>query len=140
MCNFPFLPGVCWKHRTNRLGKSIFEVVKERQTKNEIEISTKVFAEEKTYLQLKEEADRLISSGKDLKKMSIKDLRTILKSLKRNGDKALPTKKAQMLELYQDWKDREPPSFEYNCSLIDGIVNDNENDNNNNDIENIESV
>jgi len=79
-------------------------------------------------------------SGKDLQKMSIKDLRTILKSLKRNGDKALPTKKAQMLELYEAWKDREPPLFVCNRSLIDGIVNDDENDNNNNNIENIESV
>ena len=41
---------------------SIFEVVKERKTQKEIEIAKKVFAEEKTYLQLKEEADRLISS------------------------------------------------------------------------------
>ena len=45
-----------------------------------------------------------------------------------------------MLDLYEAWKDREPPLFEYNHSFIDGIVNDDENDNNNNDIENIESV
>jgi len=132
--------GMCWKHGTNRLGMSIFEVVKERKTKKEIEIAKKVFSEEKTYLQLKEEADRLISSGKDLKKMSIKDLRTILKSFKRNGDKALPTKKSEMLELYEAWKDREPPLFEYNRSLIDGIVNDDDNNNGDNNIENIESV
>ena len=42
-----------------------------------------------------------------------------------------------MLQLYEAWKDRSPPLFQYNCSLIEEIVNDNEN---NNDVENIESV
>ena len=127
------------KHGTNRLGKSVFEVVKERQKQKQIEYATRVFTEEKTYLKLKEEADRLLSDVTDLKKISIKDLRTILKSLKRNGDKALPTKKAKMLELYEAWKDRGPPSFEYDYSIIDEIVNRDENDNKN-DIDNIESV
>ena len=70
-------------------------------------------------------------------KNEIKDIRTILKPLKRNGNKALPTKKAQMLQLYEAWKDRSPPLFQYNRSLIEEIVNDDEN---NNDVENIESV
>ena len=61
--------------------------------KKEIEIVKRVFAEEKTYLQLKNEAEILILDNKDLKKMSIKGLRTILKSLKQNSDKALPTQK-----------------------------------------------
>ena len=123
---------MCWKHGINRLGKSVFEVVKVRQIQKEIEITTRDFTEENTYLVLKKEADRLISDVTDLKKMNIKDLRTILKSLKQNGDKALPTKKAKMLELYEAWKDRGPPSFEYDRSLIDKIVNRDENDNNNN--------
>ena len=45
-----------------------------------------------------------------------------------------------MLELYDAWKDREPPSFEYDCSIIHEIMNRDENDNNNNVIDNIESV
>ena len=90
--------------------------------KKDIESARYVFIEEKTYLQLKREANTLLSYGKDLKKMSIKELRTILKSLKRNGDKALPTKKAEMLKQYEAWKEREPLSLE------------------NNDFDNIESV
>ena len=66
--------GMCWKHGTNRLGKSVFEVVKERQKQKQIEYATRVFTEENTYLKLKEEADRLLSDVTDLKKMSIKDL------------------------------------------------------------------
>ena len=73
---------MCWKHGINRLGKSVFEVVKVRQIQKEIEITTRDFTEENTYLVLKKEADRLISDVTDLKKMNIKDLRTILKSLK----------------------------------------------------------
>ena len=134
--------GICWKNETNRLGKSVFEVAKDNQMKKDIESARKVFIEEKTYLQLKREADTLLSSGKDLKNMSIKELRTILKSLKRNGDKALPTKKAEMIKLYEAWKEREPRSFEYDASLIDEIANDNVNDTDdeNNDFNNIESV
>ena len=56
--------------------------------------------------------------------MSIKDLRTILKPLKRNGDKALPTKKSDMLVKYDERKDREPLSFEYDRSLIDKTIDD----------------
>jgi len=50
---------------------------------------------------LKKEADTLLSSSKDLKKMDIKELRNILKSLNRNGDKALSTKKAEMFKQYE---------------------------------------
>ena len=103
----------------------------------EIEIVTRVFTEEKTNFKLKEEADRLNSNVKDMKKMSNKDLQTILKSIKQNRDKDLPTKKAKMLEPYEAWKDRGPPSFESDRSIIDEIVKRDENDNNNNVIDNI---
>ena len=57
--------------------------------------------EEKTYLELKQKADAILASGKEIEKMSNKDLSIILKSLKRNGDKQLPTKKQEMIALYE---------------------------------------
>ena len=70
---------MCWRYGTDREER--------KKMKNEIEVATKVFAEEKTYLQLKKEANELILSGKDLQKMSFIYLRTIPKSFNRNGDK-----------------------------------------------------
>ena len=68
--------------------------------------------------------------------MSIRDLRTILKTLKQKGDKALPTKKSEMLILYDQWKDRKPLIFEYDHGLV-AETNDDDDDN---IIDNVESV
>ena len=92
--------------------------------------------DERAYLQLKKQADELLSSGKELKKMSIKDLRTILRSLKQKGDKALPTKKSNMLILYDQWKDRKPLTFEYDHGLVAETDDDDDVD----IINNVESV
>ena len=94
--------------------------------------------DERAYLQLKKQADELLSSGKELKKMSIKDLRTILRSLKQKGDKALPTKKSDMLILYDQWKDRKPLTFEYDHGLV--AETDDDDDVDVDIINNVESV
>ena len=75
--------------------------------------------EEKTYLELKQKADAILASGKEIEKMSNKDLSIILKSLKRNGDKRLPTKKQEMIVFYKKWKTREPLVFEYDAAPVD---------------------
>ena len=79
----------------------------------------------------------MLSSGKEMNKMSIKDLRTILKSLKQKGDKALPTKKCDMLTLYDQWKDRKPLTFEYDHGLV---AESDDDDDDVNIINNAESV
>ena len=94
--------------------------------------------DERAYLQLKKQADELLSSGKELKKMSIKDLRTILRSLKQKGDKVLPTKKSDMLILYDQWKDRKPLTFEYDHGLV--VETDDDDDDDVDIINNVESV
>ena len=93
--------GFCWKEGTNRLGKTVFEVCKEKQKKKEQEQKEKKLKEEKTYLELKEKADAILASGKAIDKMSNKELSVILRSLKRNGDKRIPTKKQEMISLYK---------------------------------------
>ena len=47
-----------------------------------------------------------------IESFSNKDLKIILKSLKRKGDTALPTKKNEMVQLYHEWKGREPIKFD----------------------------
>ena len=53
-----------------------------------------------------------------IEKLSNDKLKVILKSLKRNGDPALPTKKKDMLDLYNKWKDRKPQEFLYPVSEV----------------------
>ena len=56
--------GICWKNGTNRLGKSVFEVARDKQLKKKVEAAKKLYLEEKTYLQMVKEANSLVSSGK----------------------------------------------------------------------------
>ena len=81
------------KEGTNCLGKTVFEVCKEKyKRKNELERKKKQ-KQKKDYFHLRHKADALLLSGKDVTKMSNKDLNTVLKSLRRDGDRRLPTKK-----------------------------------------------
>ena len=54
----------------------------------------------------------------------------ILKSLKRAGDKALPSKKKDLIDLYHEWKDRPPLVFDY--SAVDSFFSSLNNDTNSN--------
>ena len=73
---------------------------------------------------MKQQADTILAFGKQIDKMSNKDLSIILKSLKQNGDKRLPTKKMSMMKLYEEWKDRLPFVFEYGDGLRNGAHDD----------------
>jgi len=64
-------------------------------------------------------ADALLSSAnKDVTKMSNKDLSIVLKSLKRNGDKMIPTKKNEMISTYEEWKERKPLEFDTDDEFV----------------------
>ena len=77
------------------------------------------------------DSDKLIMSGKPLDSLSIKDLTLVVKPFKRNGDKALPKKKKELIELYEKWKLRPRRKFDYTeidqvLSSLDGYNNDND--------------
>ena len=85
----------------------------------------KLKEEEKEWIELNKIAKEILSSGKDVKKLTNKELNTIIKSLKRKDDKgALPTKKSEMLDLFNRWKERPPPVFEYNSSESSQLMDD----------------
>ena len=138
------MAGFVWNEGTNRLGKTVFEVCKEKQQKRKEAARKKIQKEERTYLDLKQKADALLSSGKQIEQMNNKELSVILKSLKRNGDKRLPTKKNEMLQTYHEWKDHEPLQFHYEVDETintgDNEVIRNDDDINNDNHLNIESV
>ena len=90
---------------TIRLGPDIFTVCKENEMKKDEEIRKQMKADEEAYLKLKAHADEIIASSESIQKLSNKQLSIVLKSLKRNGDPALPNKKKkEMLQLYEEWK------------------------------------
>ena len=57
--------------------------------------------------------------GQAVEKYSNKDLSIILRSLKRYGDNKIPTKKSEMIQLFNEWKNREPLVFQNDDDSID---------------------
>ena len=72
--------------------------------KKDEEIRNRMKADEEAYLKLKAHANEIIASSESIQKLSNKQLLVVLKSLKRNGYPALPNKKKEMLQLYEEWK------------------------------------
>ena len=118
--------GVCYKHDVVRLGKSVFEVCKEKINNRNNELREKIQKEERDYVELKRKADTLIASNPNIETLSNKDLNVILRSLKRKEDKKLPTKKKEMIQLYNEWKDRKERRFDYSVIKLNitGTIND----------------
>ena len=112
--------GFVRKEGTNRLGKTVFEVCKEKYKRKKWLERKKKQKEKEDYFNLKHKADALLSSGKDVTKMSNRDLSTILKSLRRNGDKRLPAKKVEMLRTFEEWKERKPLEFDSDNDSLSG--------------------
>ena len=118
--------GVCYKHDVVRLGKSVFEVCKEKINNRNNELREKIQKEERYYVELKRKADTLIASNPNIETLSNKDLNVILRSLKRKEDKKLPTKKKEMIQLYNEWKDRKERQFDYSVIKLNitGTINE----------------
>ena len=104
--------GICFNSGTARLGIDVFQICKDNEEKKANEMREKQKDEEREYLRLDKMAKEILSSGKDIKKLTNKELYTIIKSLRRKDDKGpLPTKKADMIELFEKWKERPPPVY-----------------------------
>ncbi len=90
----------------------------------------KLKVEQKEYLQLDKKAKEILSSGKDVKKLTNKELNTIIKSLRQKDDKGpLPTTKSDLIDLFERQKDRLSPVYEYGNN-DESILVDNRNSNN----------
>ena len=109
--------GICYKIGTSRLGKDVFAVSKESVENKKLALINKMNEDEKTYLKLKKDADELMSMNKPVEKLNNKELNTLLKSLRRKGDSSLPTRKNDMIMTYNNWKNREPLTFDYENTI-----------------------
>ena len=100
---------IVFKSGSTRLGQTVLDVVKSNAAeKQRLQQEKKVKAIE-AYHNAKEAADRVVATkGIDPEKWNVADLKVILKSLKREGDTAIPSLKKDLRALYTLWKDRVP--------------------------------
>ena len=104
--------GRLFKAGSCRIGKTIFDLHKEKRFKEEQERTQALQTTKETYRKAKEAAAAVIATQPDPSKWSIAQLKVMLKPLKKKEDGAMPTLKAKMLEKYLLWMQRDPPSFD----------------------------
>ena len=85
--------------------KEFFDLHKERAVKEQEDKVNALAKARDTHHQAREEAITLVSLQPDLTKWNIAQFKIMLKSLKTKEDRAMPTKKAKMLEAYLKWND-----------------------------------
>ena len=118
--------GIVFASGTSRLGKTVFDVCKENQERRKAEIMDKIKKEEAKYQQHVKEAHAVFDKKSDINKMTIKELTTICKPLKRKGDGKMPTKKASLIAKYREWNGRPVPLFDYTTIQAEIVLNDND--------------
>ena len=62
-------------------------------------------------IELWQKADEFLTTNKPFSTWNCADLKTVLKPLKRKGEK-LASRKANMIAQYEQWKNRQNPVFE----------------------------
>ena len=104
-----FLAGSC------RLGKTVFDVVRESKEKHQQALKEKQNKAYDTYQKKVEKAEALKAQGKPNQSLTNDELKILLAPLKRRGDGAMPTKKEMLLQKLMEWGNRgmlPPPAVE----------------------------
>ena len=83
---------------------------------------------EKTYTVNVALAEAVFAKNKSLDQMTIKELTTICKPLKRKEDGKMPIKKNELIAKFHEWNGRPKPNF--NIVDIDEVSSSNNDDNN----------
>ena len=117
--------GIVFKSGSTRLGQTVLDVVKANAAEKQRKQQEKNMKAIKAYHNAKEAADLVVGTkGIDPDKLFLK---IILKSLKREGDSAIPSLKKDLRALYSSWKDRAPiitplPTINTPLPSIDGVA------------------
>ena len=102
------MAGGLFKMGTVRLGQTVLEGLKENFANTIRKVREKQAKEYDLYLALAAKAAEIIAQGTPPKSWGVKDLKIVVASLKRKGDLALPTRKADLFTRYKQTKDRVP--------------------------------
>ena len=122
--------GIIFKAGEVRLGKTVFDVHKHNLKEKKKKLNEKTKKDEKIYLENVAKAKAIFETNKTLEDMTIKELTTICKPLKRKEDGKMPNKKKELIEKFHEWNGRPAPIFE--VDEIDEASIDDINDNVNN--------
>ena len=121
--------GIIFKAGEVRLGQTVFDVHKHNLKEKKKKLNEKTKKDEKIYLENVAKAKAVFETDKLLEDMTIKELTTICKPLKRKEDGKMPNKKKELIEKFHEWNGRPAPIFEvdeFDEASIDDI-NDNVN-------------
>ena len=110
--------GRLFKAGSCRIGKTIFDIHKENLSKANAEARKKEKDAKDAYQKARDAADTVIALYPIPTSWSVAQLKTIIAPLKTKNDGAMPTLKKKMLEAYEAWKDRPPPSFTIESELV----------------------
>ena len=109
--------GRLFKAGSCRIGQTIFDIHKERRTKQKQDNIAAQTKAKNIYLLSISQADEVHRLEPDATKWNTADLKVVLKSLKTKEDGAMPKTKDKMLQSYYLWKDRPRMSFAVPDSL-----------------------
>ena len=110
--------GLLYKNGSARIGATTLMVMQEIKQQKIVKEQQKLKNERDAYLKLKEEAEVILQSGVAFEKMSIKNLKTLVKLHKTKSDGAMPTKKEALIQKYNQWKNRPAPVFNLNTNAM----------------------
>ena len=111
--------GILFKAGSSRLGKTVFDIHRENMIeKNEKEIQ-RIKKDELMYKEQVEKAREVFEKKTNIETMTIRELTTICKPLKRKEDGKMPNKKDQLILKYREWYGRPAPSFDVSHLMED---------------------
>ena len=124
--------GIIFKAGEVRLGKTVFDVHKQNLKEKKLKLNQKIRKDEKIYHENVAKARAIFEKNKRLEDMTIKELTTICKPLKRKDDGKMPNKKNELIAKFNEWNGRPEPIFdivEIDEVSLDGIDNNNDDSN-----------
>ena len=110
------------KAGTNRLGKTILDLIIERLNMKERELQKKIETERQEWTKTLHKALEFLKTEKPKDELTVKEHEIVLQSLRRNKTEKIPTRKQDLIALFDDWKDRTQilvPEWGDNCACDD---------------------
>ena len=120
--------GIIFKAGELRLGKTVFDIHKDNLREKKKKMNEKMKKNEKLYNENVAKAKEVFETNKTLEQMTIKELTTICKPLKRKEDGKMPNKKNELIAKFHEWNGRPKPNFD--LVEIDEVTLPNDDSNN----------
>ena len=118
------------KARSFRLNEDVFAAHQQIEKLKRQNIIDKIKEDEKKYNTNYKYAEEVWAKKDKLEAMTIKELMTICKPLKRKYDGPIPKKKIELIAKYKEWHGRPTPTFDISDVNVIPILKQESNENN----------